>query len=982
MIRYLRAVIALSAVVFTAALVRAEGLALESPGQKLQAVFALSPEGTLTYRVTFGGVPVILPSKLGFTTVDRTDLTLGYALVSAKRATIHQTWKNPFGERAQVTDAYNALTLILRNRAANDLTLHLECRAYDAGLAFRYVFPQQSLTQLLFAKENTEFIFTGDHRAWPVYSAQAAYKPARLSEIRNGCERPLTVETAEGPVAAIGEAGLLTFARMKFAPLAGTPHALTARLDGQASLPLPGATPWRFIMVAENAARLLEQNDLLLNLNEPSRIADLSWIRPGKVIRETSLTTAGGKACVDFCKTMNLQFVEFDAGWYGHEYDDAADARGVNLDPKRSKGPLDLPEVIRYAKARDVGVILYVNRRELERRLDELLPLYASWGVVGMKYGFVQVGSQTWTTWLHEAIRKAGEARIMIDIHDEYRLTGNQRTWPNVMTVEGIRGNEEMPDAAHNCALPFTRYLCGPGDYTPCWYNNRVKNTRAHQLALAAVTFSPWQFLFWYDRPSMYQAEPELDFWRQIPTVWDDTRVLHARIGAYASIARRSGETWFIGSINALERRSLDLPLSFLSPNVRYTAHVYSDAAPDGSDRTRVACATRIVTSADTLTADMAENGGHAVRLTPVAEQPVCPAIREALRGSLDSHEVAGAVSLVLTADRTLHFDACGHADLAAKKPMTPDAIFWIASMTKPVIASAILMLQDEGKLSIDAPAATHLPELANLKTADGRGFSPTVKHLLTHTSGLSEPTQAEAFAARTLAELMPHIVSKPLRFEPGTKWQYSQSGINALGRIVEVVSQQSLPAFLKARLFDPLGMRDTTFYPDAAQCARIAKAYRQVDGRLEEADMRALYDFRRGPDRYPAANGGLYSTAADYGRFCRMLLKRGTAGDRRILSTEAVAAFSSLQSGELKTGFTDGMGWSLGCGLVRQPQGVTAKLSPGTFGHGGAYGTQAWIDPVRGAAYILMVQRADFPNADASEIRRAFQDAASAIVP
>ncbi len=981
MIRHARAAAALSTVVLTAASLRAGELTLESPDARVRAGFALSPEGTLTYRVTFGGIPVILPSKLGFLTADRTDLTVGYALVSAKRATVHQTWKNPFGERAQVTDAYNALTLVLQNRASNGVKLHLECRAYDAGLAFRYVFPQQPLTQLLFAKEKTEFVFTGDHPAWPAYSAQAAYKPARLSEIRDGCERPLTVETAEGPVAAIGEAGLLTFARMKFAPLAGTPHALTARLDGQAALPLPGATPWRFIMVAENAARLLEQNDLLLNLNDPSKIADTSWIRPGKVIRETSLTTAGGKACVDFCKTMNLQFVEFDAGWYGHEYDDASDARTVTLDPKRSKGPLDLPEVIRYAKTNGVGVIVYVNRRELERRLDELLPLYASWGIAGMKYGFVQVGSQTWTTWLHDAIRKAGEARIMIDIHDEYRLTGNQRTWPNVMTVEGIRGNEEMPDAANNCALPFTRYLCGPGDYTPCWYNSRVQNTRAHQLALAAVTFSPWQFLFWYDNPSMYRAEPELDFWRQIPTVWDDTRVLHARIGAYASIARRSGETWFIGTVNALERRSLSLPLSFLAPNVRYSASVYSDAAPDGSDRTRVACATRIVTAADTLTADMAQNGGHAVRLTPVAD-PVCPAITEALRGSLDSNEVAGAVSLVLTADQTLHFDACGYADLAAKKPMTRDALFWIASMTKPVIASAILMLQDEGRLSIDAPAATYLPELGHMKTADGRAGSPTLKHLLTHTSGLSEPTEAEALSSRTLAELMPHIASKPLRFAPGAKWQYSQSGINALGRIVEAVSGQTLPGFLKTRLFDPLGMCDTTFYPDAAQRARLAKTYRQTGGLLEETSVWALYDCFRGPERYPAANGGLYSTAADYGHFCRMLLNRGTAGGQRILSPEAVAALSSLQSGGLKTGFTDGMGWGLGCGLVRRPQGVTSMLSPGTFGHGGAYGTQAWVDPVRGAAYILMVQRADFPNADASETRRAFQAAAAAVVP
>ncbi len=602
---------------FTAAAQAADRL-LESPDKAVRAAIDLSPEGALTYRVDFRGKPVILASKLGFMTEDKADLTCGYSFVSEARTAVNQTWKPPYGERSLVTDAYQALTLTHKIKGTGDLTLTLECRAYNAGFAFRYVFPKQTLTQLDVAKENTEFVFTGDHRAWPVYNAQGTYKPTRLSEVKDGAERPLTVELTDGPVVAIGEAGLFTFARMKFAPLTGKPNALVSKLDGKAVLPLPGATPWRFVMVADNAARLLEQNDFILNLNEPSKIADTSWIKPGKVIRETSLTTTGGKACVDFAKVMNLQYVEFDAGWYGHEYDDASDARAVNLDPKRSKGPLDLQDVIRYGKEKGVGILLYVNRRELERRLDELLPLYKSWGVAGLKYGFVNVGNQKWTAWLHDAIRKAGEARLMIDIHDEYRLTGNQRTWPNVMTVEGISGNEEMPESPHNCTLPFTRYLCGPGDYTPCWYNGRVKNTRAHQLALPAVYYSPWQFLFWYDNPGMYKADPELDFWRQIPTVWDDTKVLNAKIGAYATVARRSGGDWFVGSINALERRTLAIPLTFLTPGKKYTAQIYSDAAPDGADRTKVACATREVTSSDTITADLASNGGHAIRLVPL----------------------------------------------------------------------------------------------------------------------------------------------------------------------------------------------------------------------------------------------------------------------------------------------------------------------------------------------------------------------------
>ncbi len=588
-----------------------------SPNKSLCATLNLTSDGALSYRLDYKGKPILLDSKLGFTATGLAPLTTGFSLVKETRGAVSQTWRPPFGERAQVTDAYQSMMLVLENRAAG-LNLSLECRAYNEGFAFRYVFPKQTLTQLEITQENTEFVFTGDHRAWPVYSAQGEYKPATLGTVKDGAERPLTIETGEGPVMAIGEAGLFTFARMKFAPYAGKPNTLAARLDSPAVLSLPGAMPWRYIMVADNACRLLEQNDLVLNLNEPSKISDTSWLRPGKVIRETSLSTKGGKACIDFAKTMNLQYVEFDAGWYGNEYDDASDARAVNLDPKRSKGPLDLQEVIRYGKENGVGILVYVNRRELERRLDELLLLYKSWGIAGMKYGFVTVGNQKWTTWLHEAIRKAGEAGMMIDIHDEYRLTGNQRTWPNVMTVEGIRGNEEMPAAPHNCALPFTRYLCGPGDYTPCWYNNRVKNTRAHQLALGVVTYSPWQFLFWYDNPGLYKADPELDFWRQMPTVWDDTKALNGKIGAYATLARRAGDAWFVGTVNALERRTLTIPLRFLTPGRAYTAQIYCDGAPDGSDRTKVTCVTREVTSADTITADLAENGGHAIRLVPV----------------------------------------------------------------------------------------------------------------------------------------------------------------------------------------------------------------------------------------------------------------------------------------------------------------------------------------------------------------------------
>lgn len=377
-----------------------------------------------------------------------------------------------------------------------------------------------------------------------------------------------------------------------------------------------------------------------------------------------------------------------------------------------------------------------------------------------------------------------------------------------------------------------------------------------------------------------------------------------------------------------------------------------------------------------TLGANSPPAAGPAAR--PQGDFPEFPAVSGAMREFVAKKEIAGAVTLVATRDKVLHLSAVGQADIAAAVPMRPDTIFWIASMTKPVTATAVLMLQDEGKLSVDDPVAKYLPQLADLKTADGKPGNLTLRHLLTHTSGMAEATAQESQAARTLADLIPAYAAKPLRFEPGSKWQYCQSAINSLGRIVEVVSGQSFPEFLQKRLFDPLGMKDTGFYPTAEQASRVAKAYRLIDGKLEETAVMGDYDFRR-RNRFPAANGGLYSTAPDYARFCQMILNQGSLDGREYVKPASVKLMTSLQTGDLKTGFTEGCGWGLGWIVTRQPQGVTAMLSPGTCGHGGAYGTQAWIDPVKGVIYVLMVQRANFPNADGSEVRRVFQATAAA---
>ncbi len=355
------------------------------------------------------------------------------------------------------------------------------------------------------------------------------------------------------------------------------------------------------------------------------------------------------------------------------------------------------------------------------------------------------------------------------------------------------------------------------------------------------------------------------------------------------------------------------------------------------------------------------------------------PRIAARMKEMIQAKEIPGSVTLVATRTGVTHLQAIGNADPAGTKPLRKDSIFWIASMTKPITGTAILMLQEEGKLSVDDPVGKYVPELASLKTLSGKPANLTLKHLMTHTSGLPEATADESKAAKKLADLIPAYTNKPMQFEPGSKWQYCQSGINTLGRIIEVVSGQPYEVFLEKKLFDPLGMKDTTFYLRQEQVERLVSPVKRAeDGTLTETAIGLLQG--KSPtstDRYPAANGGLFSTAPDYARFARMILNGGSLDGKRYLKPESVRQMTTVQSGDLKTGFTPGNGWGLTWCVIREPQGVSAMLSPGTHGHGGAYGTQAWIDPVKGVALILMVQRSNFGNSDASAVRQAFQSAA-----
>lgn len=364
--------------------------------------------------------------------------------------------------------------------------------------------------------------------------------------------------------------------------------------------------------------------------------------------------------------------------------------------------------------------------------------------------------------------------------------------------------------------------------------------------------------------------------------------------------------------------------------------------------------------------------------------------IRERMQSFVGQKLIAGAVTCVGSKDGVAHLEAVGLQKIETKQPMPTDALFRIASMTKPITAIGIMILQEEGKLSVDDPVEKYLPEFRGQRIVASRDGDAvtlkkpsrviTLRDLLTHTSGLPggfPPGLADLYATRqrTLAETVLVSSQQPLDFEPGSKWAYCNAGIDTLGRVIEVVSAQSFEEFLVARVFRPLGMNDTTCFPTELQTPRIAGLYESKNGELITAN-RPIVGPATGA-KHPIPAGGLYSTAADLAKLYHTMLNTGQLGSTKLFSPESVLTMTKVQTGDLQCGFVPGMGFGFGWAVVKEPQGVTAMLSPGTFGHGGAFGTQGWIDPKQDVFVILLIQRVGLPNADGSDLRRELQQLA-----
>jgi len=585
-----------------------------------------SPDGTLVFElerdtskdklawsVNYDGRPVVTRGALGIDISGAGVVGDEGTIGNVAARTVDTTWTPPYGEQAVILDRFNEETITIDHPGNGGLAVRLQVRAYDEGIALRYLVDGSGT--LTMASEKTSFPLPATTQVWVSSRAQGAISKMGISSVSGAVERPLTAEIAPDLFAALGEAGLVDHARMKFVRSGAS--TLTPSLSGTSSYTDSFATPWRYVRAAASPAALLQGNHIMLNLNEPSTVADTSWIRPGKVLREITLTTRGAMACVDFAAAHGVDFVHFDAGWYGPEGSASSDATTVTVDPARSPGPLDLPGVIARAKAKGVGVILYVNHLALESQLDEILPLYESWGVAGIKFGFVNVGSQQWTAWLYDAISRCADHHLMVDVHDEYRMTGVSRTLPNFMTAEGVRGDEESPKNEDVLRTIFTRSLAGAADQTNVYFDPRVPNMGSHasQLAKSVCVYSPWLFVYWYDRPAespapvgtgtatgIIQDVPELSFFERLPTVWDETRVLDGYPGTHA------------------------IPLDFLAADQKFKMELFSDDAAL-STPTKVRVDTSTVDCGTVVDRAVAVRNGFAAILTPTdgASPPPAP---------------------------------------------------------------------------------------------------------------------------------------------------------------------------------------------------------------------------------------------------------------------------------------------------------------------------------------------------------------------
>lgn len=665
-----------------------------SPDGKIEAAFMLD-DGKPYYSVNRQDNEIIKPSKLGFVFKDQQPLDGNFKIKEKEESSFDETWTQPWGEVKDIRNHYNELRVALQEATELQRQLTIVFRVFDDGLGFRFEFPEQkNLKDAVIMDENTEFHLTGDHLTWwipgdwDIY--EHLYNTTQISSIdaiskrnhaalaqtyipENAVNTPVTMKTADGLYLSFHEANLTNYSGMTL-KVDNENYILTSELVGSADstkvkVSTPFVTPWRTIQIAEKAGDLIESN-LILNLNKPNKLPDISWIKPMKYIgiwwelhlgKNTwdmasgrhGATTQNAKRYIDFAAKNGIGGVLIEGWNTGWEHWFGVEDREGAFDFVTPYPDYDLEEVANYAQQKDVNIIMHHETgaapRFYEKQLDTAFALCQKYGIHAAKTGYVQKiipkGEYHHGQWMvnhyRKVLEKAAEYKIMLNVHEPIKDTGIRRTYPNMMTREGARGQEWnawSPDGGnppeHTTIIPFTRLLAGPFDFTPGIFDllykgmekeNRVNTTLAKQLALYVIIYSPLQMAA--DLPENYEGQPAFKFIKDVPVDWEVTKVLHAQIGDYITIVRkdRQSNDWYLGSITDENGRTLKASLSFLDPDKKYVTEIYRDA-DDADWKTNplaIDITQFLVDSNTKLELKLAPGGGQAIRFRPASKEDV-----------------------------------------------------------------------------------------------------------------------------------------------------------------------------------------------------------------------------------------------------------------------------------------------------------------------------------------------------------------------
>lgn len=931
-----------------------------SPGRINRVQFFLYPDGSPGFKVKHNGVTVVDSSSISFDLQGESPLKSGFFIKSVTKTENDETWEMPWGEQRFVRNNYNEMTVHLSEEGGDKRDFKIIFRAYDDGVAFRYEFPRNRADSLIIIEEATSWKMTGDNTCWWIPgdydSEEHLYSKTPLSKIdaieqgkkavslaytvipKNAVHTPLTMKTKEGLFLSLHEASLIDYPATTLKPDSAN-FTLTSELVGsdrygyKAKVALPFKTPWRTLIIADKAKELISSR-LTENLCEPSVIEDISWFRPMKytgiwwemhIDKSTwayeggkhGATTENAKKYIDFAAQNGLGGVLIEGWnrgwecWFGFE-----DREGV-FDFVTPYPDYNLDEVSAYAKLKGVSLIMHHETSAAvttyEKQLDTAFSLMKKHGIDMVKTGYVgriiPKGEHHHGQWMvnhyMRVVKEAAARGIAVNVHEPVKATGLRRTYPNLISQEGVRGQEfnawsldggNPPE--HIPIIAFTRMLAGPVDFTPGVFdidisykpNNRVNTTLAQQLAHYVILYSPIQMAC--DLPEHYKGNPAFNFIKEVGVNWERTVVIDGEIGEYIVIARQERETedWFIGAATNQTSRSFTLDTDFLDKGVTYKATIYKDgeSAHYRDNPKEISIVEMEVKRGDKITFSAAEGGGAAISLhKKKMESEIRRTANSAMVPNLDIAVRNGTKKEVIT------------SSFLSSKTSEP-AVFQAASLSKPLFAYIIMKMYQRGEIDLDKPLTHYITasRLVNREWAE----KITARMVLSHTTGLPN------WAVSPSSQEWPHS-KLDFKFKPGVTFSYSGEGFYLLQQAVENILSNSLEQIAIREVFQTIGMHNSSYIWKSAYDTFAVNGF-DKQGKS------------RGKGNFPIANSAytLRTTASDYSLFLNELFY-GESINEETRKEFLKPHINAIRFSDKPRDCDSKIFWALGVGVEKNPE-------------------------------------------------------------